>query len=169
MINERIKKLRKSLELTQQEFASRIGMKRNSIALIENGRNTSEQTIFAICREFNVNEEWLRAGSGEMFKASPTKTLDALAEEYGFSHGDYVLIEKFANLKAERRTAVVDFILQVAAAMQGEGADPTIPAILNKPQAVQTHPDMQTAAIEDRMAAYREYLEGKEKKQQEAN
>ena len=66
-MNERIKKVRKSLELTQQEFAERIGMKRNSIALIENGRNTSDQTVFAICREFNVNEEWLRNGQGEMF------------------------------------------------------------------------------------------------------
>ena len=70
-MNERIKKVRKSLELTQQEFAERIGMKRNSIALIENGRNTSDQTVFAICREFNVNEEWLRTGAGEMFKAAP--------------------------------------------------------------------------------------------------
>ena len=54
-MHERIRKLRKTLELTQQEFGKRIGMKRNSIALIEGGRNTSEQTIFAICREFNVN------------------------------------------------------------------------------------------------------------------
>ena len=66
-MHERIRKLRKTLELTQQEFGKRIGMKRNSIALIEGGRNTSEQTIFAICREFNVNEHWLRDGTGEMF------------------------------------------------------------------------------------------------------
>jgi len=48
-------------------FADRIGMKRNSIAQIELGRNTSEQTIFSICREFNVNEDWLRNGNGDMF------------------------------------------------------------------------------------------------------
>lgn len=70
-MNERIRKIRKALDLTQQEFAERIGMKRNSIALIESGRNTSEQTIFAICREFNVNEEWLRTGEGEMFRILP--------------------------------------------------------------------------------------------------
>ena len=70
-MNERIKKVRKSLELTQQEFAERIGMKRNSIALIENGRNTSDQTVFAICREFNVNEEWLRTGAGECSRLLP--------------------------------------------------------------------------------------------------
>lgn len=64
-LGERIKKVRKDLDLTQQEFADRIGMKRNSIAQVEMGRNTSEQTIVSICREFNVNETWLRTGVGD--------------------------------------------------------------------------------------------------------
>lgn len=66
-LGERIKKVRKTLDLTQQEFSDRIGMKRNSIAQVEMGRNTSEQTIISICREFNINETWLRTGKGEMF------------------------------------------------------------------------------------------------------
>lgn len=67
-MNIRIKKLRKELDLTQQAFAERIGLKQNSIALIESGkRNISTQAILSICREFNVNEEWLRTGVGEMF------------------------------------------------------------------------------------------------------
>lgn len=66
-LGERIKKVRKVLDLTQQDFADRLGMKRNSIAQVESGRNTSPQTILAICREFNVREEWLRTGEGEMF------------------------------------------------------------------------------------------------------
>lgn len=64
---ERIRILRKKLDLTQQMFADRIGMKRNSIAQIEMGRTTSEQTIVSICREFNVSEDWLRNGVGDMF------------------------------------------------------------------------------------------------------
>lgn len=67
-MNERIKKLRKALDLTQTEFGRRIGVKQNTVALIEGGRKTSDQTIFAICREFNVSEEWLRTGEGEMFR-----------------------------------------------------------------------------------------------------
>lgn len=64
----RIKKLRKTLELTQQEFADRIGMKRNTVANYETGRNDpSASVVSLICREFNVNEEWLRNGTGEMF------------------------------------------------------------------------------------------------------
>lgn len=66
-LGERIKKVRRSLDLTQQRFGERLGMKQNTIALIESGRNTSEQTIISICREFNVSETWLRTGEGEMF------------------------------------------------------------------------------------------------------
>jgi transcriptional regulator with XRE-family HTH domain len=67
-MKDRIKQLRKALDLTQQEFADRIGIKRNSYANYETGRNTPiDAIIVSICREFNVNEEWLRTGSGEMF------------------------------------------------------------------------------------------------------
>lgn len=117
-MNERIKKVRKALDLTQQEFGERIGMKRNSIALIENGRNTSDQTVFAICREFNVNEEWLRTGAGEMFKAAPSSALDALAEEYGLSESAYVMVEKFINLKPDAQESIFDYVLAVAAAFK---------------------------------------------------
>ena len=67
-MNERIKKLRRTLDLTQQEFADKIGIKRNSLANYETGRNTPiDAIVVSICREFNVNEEWLRNGIGEMF------------------------------------------------------------------------------------------------------
>lgn len=69
-MNQRIKQLRRILDLTQQDFAERIGLKQNSIALIESGkRNISNQAVLSICREFNVNETWLRTGEGEMFNA----------------------------------------------------------------------------------------------------
>jgi HTH-type transcriptional regulator/antitoxin PezA len=68
-MHERIKKLRKTLDLTQQEFADRIGVKRNTVGQWEIGRNAiTDQIIFSICREFNVNEDWLRTGVGEMFE-----------------------------------------------------------------------------------------------------
>lgn len=67
-MKERIKKIRKSLDLTQQEFAGRIGIKRNTIANYETGRNDPVDSVVSlICREFNVNENWLRTGKGEMF------------------------------------------------------------------------------------------------------
>jgi transcriptional regulator with XRE-family HTH domain len=68
-LKDRLKKLRKELDLTQQAFADKIGMKQNTIAQYEMGRTTpSDAIIFSICREFGVNEKWLRSGEGEMFE-----------------------------------------------------------------------------------------------------
>lgn len=68
-MGERVKELRKVLGLSGEKFGEKIGVTRSAISDIERGRNgLSEQNILAICREFNVNEEWLRTGMGEMFK-----------------------------------------------------------------------------------------------------
>lgn len=68
-MKERIKELRKTLGFTQQKFSEKIGVKRNTVAQYETGRNIPiDSVINLICREFNVNEEWLRTGEGEMFK-----------------------------------------------------------------------------------------------------
>ncbi len=67
-MNERIALVRKSLGLTQEKFAEQIGLSRNFMWMIESGtRVPSDRTISDICREFNVNETWLRTGEGEMF------------------------------------------------------------------------------------------------------
>ena len=68
-MNERLKKLRKTLDLTQQKFADRLGVKRNTVGQWECGINAiTDQVVFSICREFDVNEEWHRTGEGEMFE-----------------------------------------------------------------------------------------------------
>ena len=60
-MNNRIKEVRTKLKITQQEFADRIGCSRSGLANYEVGRNEPiNSVIVAICREFNVNEEWLR-------------------------------------------------------------------------------------------------------------
>ena len=61
-LGERIKKVRKDAALTQEEFARRIGIKRNSLSLIESGRNTSAPIIKIICQEFAVSFDWLVNG-----------------------------------------------------------------------------------------------------------
>ena len=68
-MGERVKELRKALGLSGEKFGEKIGVTRSAISDIERGRNgLSDSNILAICREFNVNEEWLRTGMGEMFK-----------------------------------------------------------------------------------------------------
>lgn len=69
-MNERISLIRKDAGLTQEEFGAKVGgLSRNYIWMVEKGdRIPSDRTISDICRVFNVNEEWLRTGQGEMFK-----------------------------------------------------------------------------------------------------
>ncbi|MCI6356132.1 MAG: helix-turn-helix domain-containing protein [Gemmiger formicilis] len=69
-LNKRIKMVRKSKGLTLEKFGERIGITASACSTIENGKNNaSDQTIRSICREFNVSENWLRTGEGEMYNA----------------------------------------------------------------------------------------------------
>ena len=66
--NDRIKEARKSLGLTQDKFGERLGVGRSAISNIEAGsRGVTDQLRLSVCREFNVNEDWLRTGEGSMF------------------------------------------------------------------------------------------------------
>ncbi len=70
-MNERIRELRKALGLTLEKFGERVGVSKVAISKIENGNaNVSNQMFLSVCREFNVNEDWLRTGEGEMFNQS---------------------------------------------------------------------------------------------------
>ncbi len=78
-MKSRIKEIRKEAKLTQAEFGVRIGVKGNTVGNYELGlRNPTDAVILSICREFNVNEEWLRNGNGEMFV--PISKSDQIAD-----------------------------------------------------------------------------------------
>lgn len=67
-MNERLKILRKELKLSQEAFGNRLGVTKTTISRLEKGaRNLTSQMIVSICREFDVNEDWLKTGSGEIF------------------------------------------------------------------------------------------------------
>lgn len=127
-MHERIKQLRKTLDLTQKDFGERIGIKQNSIALIEGGRNTSDQTIFAICREFNVNESWLRTGEGNMFIEVPEEDLYSRAAASLLKENDALAIEGlklYYSLRPEEKKAVTNYILQLADLIREQQAKQT--------------------------------------------
>lgn len=129
-MKDRIRKLRRALDLTQREFAERIGMKSNTIATYEMGRAfPSDPTINNICKEFDVNEAWLRTGEGEMFAPKASNALDALSKERGLSHGAYIAIEKFLNLKPEMQEGIINYFLEVAAALNGDDVPASSPAV----------------------------------------
>ena len=113
-MNERIRKLRKTLDLTQQEFGNRLGVKRNTIATYETGKSSpSDAAVALICREFGDNEVWLRTGEGEMF----TKISDD--DEFSLSLGKLTLEENrfvrnavnyLANAEPEKLKIIEDFM-----------------------------------------------------------
>lgn len=68
MEGQRVKEVRKALNLTMEEFGKSLGVTKAAISNIENGtRGLTDQMFLSICRVYNVNEEWLRSGTGEMF------------------------------------------------------------------------------------------------------
>lgn len=123
-MKDRIKKIRKELNLTQQKFADKLGVQRNTIAMYEMGRTAPSDAVFlSICREFNVSEEWLRNGTGEMFRPNPSSALDALASEYGLDRSSRVVLEKFARLSPEVRKNIIDYLMDIATALRDENVD----------------------------------------------
>ena len=70
-MKNRIKQIRESQTppLTQEQFGKRVGLSRNFVWMLERGeREASDRTIRDICKEFRVNETWLRTGAGEMLR-----------------------------------------------------------------------------------------------------
>lgn len=127
-MNERIKKVRKANGLTQQEFANRLNIGRGTLANYEVGRNEPiDAVVSLICREFNVNKNWLCTGEGEMLVESSSGALDILALEYHLDRFERIAVEKFLNLKPETRNVLLDYVKQIAAEIANEKAndDPT--------------------------------------------
>lgn len=79
-MNERIKEIRLKLGLTQEQFGARIGITKSSVSTMESGKsNPSDQTVLFICREYHINETWLRTGEGTPFQpASVEEELEEL-------------------------------------------------------------------------------------------
>ena len=117
-MHNRIKELRESVSLTQEEFGKRIGSARNTIANYENGnRNPSNAVINSICREFGANEDWLRTGKGDMFEQIPEEDLYSKAAASLLKEEDVFAMEAlklYHSLSSDQRTAVKNFIMQLA-------------------------------------------------------
>ena len=78
-MNERIREVRKHLNLTMEAFGSRIGVSKSTISNIENGnREATEHMIKSICREFGADYMWLTSGEGEMFVESDDEFFDRI-------------------------------------------------------------------------------------------
>lgn len=105
-MNERLRELRKSMNLTQQEFADKIGITRNTLASYETGKsNPGDAAVSLICSKLNVNETWLRNGEGEMFRRrTDNEVLTEFAADLVFEADDSfkkAIITAFAKMDDE--------------------------------------------------------------------
>lgn len=115
-LNERLKKLRKALNIKQGEFAERISTTQGHVSDIENGRKElSDRTIKLICFEFSINEAWLRTGEGEMFQKEPETILGNIADTYNLDDFDIKIVEQYIKLKPSERGVIKEFLSNLSA------------------------------------------------------
>jgi len=157
-LGERIKKVRKNLDLTQQKFADQIGTTQNNIASYEIGRREpSAAAVNNICKTFNVSEAWLRTGEGEMFLPSPNGVLDELVQKYGLSTRGKVIVEKFLDLNPDVQEAVAVYIEKVAAAFSDAGTSAPVPVFAPADlRAEHTATESEDPELEAEVEAYRQ-------------
>lgn len=153
-MKDRIKLLRKNLGLTQQNFAIKLGLKRQTIAAYESGKiEPSESTLLLMCKEFNVNEKWLRTGIGAMKR-------EVSGEERYFLNlanlgkTDNETIIRWVNAIAETNPEVLKEI---------EGFMKKIIGIDEDEQVFECASSERT--IDEQLEIYRHELEAEEKKQ----
>lgn len=145
-MKDRIREVREHFGLSMEKFGSRIGIGKTSISLLESGKNNpSVQTVSLICREFGVNEHWLRTGEGEMFEQTRETVLDRLAAEYSLDKEQVSVIESFLDLSPQERTL---FLTQMRKVFGGPAVQP--------PRRVDVSGDVAAAVVnvQDEVARY---------------
>lgn len=101
---ERIRNIRKKLNLTLEKFGGKLGVGKTAISNIEKGkRNLTEQMALSICREYNVNYDYLMDGEGEMFDDLPQTVLDELCVQYDLDDLDRNLVEMYLEMPEQVR------------------------------------------------------------------
>lgn len=114
-MNERLKILRKRLNISQEKLGIKLGLTQGTIADIERGKSSlTSRNAKAICQIFHVNPQWLETGEGEMFDTPGETFLDQLAEEKNLDARTKNLINSIINLPPEKRSAILDWFLSVA-------------------------------------------------------
>lgn len=119
-MNERIKQLRKRMNLNQEEFGKRLGVTKTAISKMELGTyNITDTMLKLICSEFNINENWLRTGEGEMFiKLQKNDLVSKAAILLGEKDpGFEALVEVYSKLSPTNRKVLLEFWTDFAKSM----------------------------------------------------
>ena len=160
-IGQRVKLLRKALgKMSQSEFGARIKMTFTAVSKIElRPTPPTDRAIADICREFNVNEQWLRHGQGSMFaEIAPGDEIESWAAAYNLSELDMLIMRGFAQLSPASRDVVAQMILDTAANAQQQGLSTSSDQSNEEPQPRELTDD-DYADIEEELAYIRQQME----------
>ena len=173
-MKERIKKIRKALDLTQQEFADRLGISRGNIATYETREGGPSNSVIAlICREFSVNETWLRTGKGEMFSPTAETEIDALAKKYHLSDIGRALIGAYIQLSEADRASVDRYVRLLATSSGLSSLTALEPESPDKKPVTQKElnwrgQEIDMAAIDKQVELYRQQLLSEQEREKQA-
>lgn len=104
---ERVLEIRKALGLTMDKFGEKLGVQKSAISKIEKDKvNLSDQMVKLICREYNVNYDWLIDGEGDMFSDLPQTVLDELCSQYELDDLDRFIVELYVGLPKDVRDGI---------------------------------------------------------------
>ena len=109
-IGNRLKTIRKALNLNQTDFGTRINLSQTTIGQYEKEtRPITERVISQLVSEFHINEEYLRHGTGDMFIDQKPKLVQQLAEELALSDREQRLLLTFLEFPPDTRSQILDF------------------------------------------------------------
>lgn len=112
---ERVKEIRKALSLTLEKFGEKIGVQKSAVSKIERGDVIlTDQMAKSICREFNVNYDYLVNGEGDMFSNLPQTILDDLCVQYDLDALDRLIVEMYIDLPSQDREVIKKMMKEFA-------------------------------------------------------
>ena len=115
-MNERLKQLRKALKLNQVDFGAKLSLTGSAISRYESGVNAmADNIVLLLCREFDVNEEWLRYGTGSMFSQKNMDLIEQLSDKYDLGLYGRQLLETYLELSDSDKRAVERFVANLTA------------------------------------------------------
>lgn len=164
-MNNRLKEIRSELNLSQEEFGEKIGIKsRAHISALENGKRTiTDRIVSDVCREFNVNEDWLRSGLEPMFSKQHSISLDEYAKQKGVTEFELNFIKGYLDIPKDIRSSLEEhFKANVLPKIRNTSND-EISATIQQPKLK----DIKTAKtdndVEMELEKYRKELEAEKK------
>lgn len=154
-MNERFAELRNYLNLTTRKFGEKINITGGAVTNMEKGkRNITDRVIADVCREFNVNEEWLRNGTEPMFIEPDTFSLDEFLKQKNATDIEIDIIKTYFNMPEDLRNGIVDYF-----------KNHILSNIRNDLAATKEKEEENTNSIDYEVESYRKELEAEQKGQ----